>query len=79
MARKHPKRPRDFNQAAKLVVDIATGQVERDPVQTKPDDPATEFARRGGLKGGRARAEKLSPEMRAFIAQKAAKARWKKK
>ena len=35
--------------------------------------------RLGGLKGGQARAEKLSPEERKIIAQKAAEARWSKK
>jgi ribosomal protein S21 len=37
---------------------------------------ARELGRRGGLKGGRARAEKLTPEERKEIARKAAKARW---
>jgi hypothetical protein len=54
MARKHPKRPRDFSQAAKRVVDIATGHIEEPPQE--PDTPAMEFARSGGLKGGKARA-----------------------
>ena len=52
------------------------------PVQdtSEPKDPlAAEFGRRGGLKGGRARADKLSPEERADIARKAAEARWSAK
>jgi len=75
MAPKRPKRPKDFSQAAKLVVDIATGQAEEaaPPVET----PAIEFARQGGLKGGPARAAALSPERRRQIARKAAKKRWK--
>jgi hypothetical protein len=40
---------------------------------------ARELGRRGGLKGGRARAEKLTPEERKAIARKAAKARWDKR
>ncbi len=40
---------------------------------------AVELGRRGGLKGGKARAEKLTPEQRKEIARKAAKARWAKK
>ena len=40
---------------------------------------ARELGRRGGLKGGRARAEKLTPEERTEIARKAAKARWDKR
>ncbi len=64
------KRPRDANQLAKMVVDVATGEA---------DDNAPEKAesqRKGGLKGGKARAAKLSPEERRAIAKKAAKARW---
>jgi ABC-type phosphate/phosphonate transport system ATPase subunit len=40
---------------------------------------AQELGRLGGLKGGKARAEKLSPEQRSAIAKKAAEARWAKK
>jgi hypothetical protein len=40
---------------------------------------ARKFGRRGGLKGGKARAEKLTPEQRSAIAKKAAQARWAKK
>lgn len=76
MATKRPKRPRDPIQLAKLVGDIATGQAKDEP--PKPDDPATEFARKGGRKGGPARAEALSPERRKEIAKKAAAARWRK-
>lgn len=74
MAPKHPKRPRDFSQAAKLVVDIATGEAEDSSAPV--DTPATVFARSGGLKGGKARAAKLTPERRREIAKKAAKKRW---
>lgn len=74
MAPKHPKRPKDFSQAAKLVVDIATSQADHGiPVK---DPAAMALGRRGGLKGGKARAIKLSAERRAEIARKAAKARW---
>jgi hypothetical protein len=67
------KRPRDFNQAAKLVVDIASGQVEdRDPTVKQVR------AHKGGTKGGPARARALSPEQRSEIARTAASARWKK-
>ena len=73
-------RPRDPNQLAKLIVDIATGQVEDKP-DPRPDDPAKDPAavslgRRGGLRGGRARAAKLSPERRREIAKRAAAKRW---
>jgi hypothetical protein len=50
------KRPRDPAQLAKLMIDIANGEVE-DKISA-PNTPASEFARQGGLKGGRARADK---------------------
>ncbi len=77
MAKKRLKRPRDPVELAKLVGDIATGQVE-DVVEDGKDPAAVEFTRRAGKKGGRARAEKLSPERRREIAKKAAAARWRK-
>lgn len=72
-----PSRPRDANQLAKRIVDLATGQA----TEERPADltPAQEFARSGGLKGGAARRDALSPERRAEIARKAAKKRWGKK
>lgn len=70
-----PRRPRDPNQLAKLVVDIATGEgAEAAPKQKNP--AAVELGRKGGLKGGQARAEKLSAEDRRLIAARAAQARW---
>lgn len=75
MAEKTPKRPRDPNQLAKHIIGMATGEIEK-PV---PSTTAQDFARQGGLKGGAARAAKLSAEERAEIAKKAAEARWKKK
>jgi hypothetical protein len=81
MADKHSKRPRDFSQAAKLVVDIASGQVEdREPTPEEQgkDPAAVARGKAGGTKGGRARAMKLSPEQRAEIARIAAQTRWKK-
>ena len=71
------KRPRDPVQLAKLIGDIATGQVE-DAVPDPRDPAAVELGRRGGLKGGTARAKKLSKAKRAAIAKKAARARWRK-
>ena len=72
---KHPKRPRDPIQLAKLIGDIATGQVQDTP--TPPETQAAAAGRRGGLKGGKARAASLSPRKRKAIAKKAAAARWK--
>lgn len=71
-----PKRPKDANQRAKSIVDIATGETPND----SPKNPAAvSLGRLGGLKGGKARADKLSPERRKEIAQKAALKRWGKK
>jgi hypothetical protein len=76
---KHPKRPRDPNQLAKLIVDLASGTTaEAGPPQpdSNKDAAAISLGRRGGLKGGAARASALTPEQRAAIAKKAAAARW---
>ena len=79
MAPKGLKRPRDPNQLAKLIADIATGEIEDNLVLDDGRDlAAVLMGRRGGLKGGRARAKKLSPERRREIAQAAAAARWGK-
>jgi antitoxin (DNA-binding transcriptional repressor) of toxin-antitoxin stability system len=70
--------PRDANQLAKLVVEIATG--ERVPItEDGKNAAAVALGRRGGLKGGKARAAALSAEERSKIAKKAAAARWKSK
>ncbi len=77
MTQKPRKRPRDFSQAAKLVVDIATGQVEDRPATPEElgKDPA---AAAMGRKGGAARAAKMTSERRREIAKKAAQKRWTK-
>lgn len=68
-----PKRPRDANQLAKLILDLATGEAVEDVPALK-----AEGQRKGGLKGGTARAAPLTPEQSADIARTAAQARWKK-
>ena len=76
---KRPKRPRDTNQLAKLMTDILTGQVEdREPTPEEQgkDPAAVSLGRRGGLKGGKARAASMTPERRAEIARQAAAKRW---
>lgn len=68
--------PTDLNQRAKAIVDFATSD---EPVPNPYDgkDPAAvELGRRGGRKGGKARAEKLTPEERRASAQRAARSRW---
>lgn len=71
---KRPKRPRDPNQLAKFIVDVATGEIG-EPVQ---EAPKVKRARVAGEKGGPARAKALTPEQRSKIAAAAAQARWKK-
>lgn len=70
---KTPKRPRDPNQLAKMIVDLSTGTISEEPDMLSDQQ---KFARAGGLKGGPARRDVLSADRRKEIAQKAAKARW---
>jgi hypothetical protein len=75
-----PKRPRDPNQLAKSIIDIATGEKpDRDPTPEEQGKDAAAVARGqlGGAKGGAARAAKLTGAKKSAIAKKAAKARWK--
>ncbi len=74
-----PKRPRDINALAAQIVAEATGEVGETPDPDAGKNPAAvELGRLGGLKGGKARAAKLTPEQRREIAKKAAAARWAK-
>lgn len=68
-----PKRPRDPNQLARQVAEIATRQI-KESRSTK----ATERARAAGTKGGPARSKALTAERRSEIARLGATARWKK-
>lgn len=74
MAIKPKKRPRDPIQLAKLIGDIAVGEVEDVLSETKKNPPFR--GRPGGLKGGKARAKALSAKKRVQIAKNAAKLRW---
>ncbi len=67
---KRSSKREDVNEAAARIVEAATNG-GKDPL-------AVELGRRGGLKGGKARAKKLTPEQRQEIARKAAEARWGK-
>lgn len=73
MKGKAPKRPRDPNQLAKLMIDIATGEADQPERTTN-----AERAAKAGSVGGPARAKSLTPEQRSEIASVAAQARWKK-
>lgn len=74
---KTPKRPRDPNQLARMVVDLATGDATESAMPET--SAAAELGRLGGLKGGQARARALTAEQRADISRRAAQARWKQK
>ena len=83
---KRKKKEHDFAVTAFRVVQEATGQTEPEAETEQVETPKTKkdfdpvaLGRLGGLKGGRARAEKLTPEKRKEIAQIAASARWRKK
>lgn len=73
------KKPSDVNQLAKSIVDNATMQEMVDKAMEEGKNPAAVMlGRLGGLKGGKARAAKLSAEKRSDIAKNAAKIRWAK-
>jgi len=71
------KRPADVNELAKLVTDLATGDAVEPDLDEGKDPAAVALGRKGGLKGGKARAASMTPEQRSEAARKAAAARWK--
>ncbi len=75
---KKSKTPRDINQLAAFIAEQATSDSKPEqPEEPQKNPAAVALGRLGGQKGGKARAEKLTPEQRKEIAKKAAKARWK--
>jgi len=74
---KPPKLPRDTNERAFQVVAMLTGTATPEYPEREKDPAAVSLGRRGGLKGGKARAAKMTPEERREAARKAAQARWK--
>jgi hypothetical protein len=70
------KRPRDPNQLGKLIVDIATGEADEPDPNAGKNPAAVELGRKGGLKGGKARAAKMTAKERSDAARRAARARW---
>jgi hypothetical protein len=68
---KQSKKPADLNRLAAAIVGEAT-----DETPTAPESRQARAGRTGGAKGGRARAERMTPEERSDAARKAAKARW---
>ena len=73
------KRPRDPNQLGKLIVDIATGEAQEPNPDEGKNPAAVELGRKGGLKGGKARASKMTPQERSEAARRASEARWARK
>jgi hypothetical protein len=63
---------KDINQLAKFIVDQAAGDAPRQKLSARQ-----EAGRKGGLKGGKGRMEKLTDAQRTELAVKAAAARWK--
>jgi len=78
MQKQSRKKSKDVNVIASQIVDKATSKKGKPATMPMKMAAAVELGRLGGLKGGRARAEKLTPEQRRDIAKKAAKARWSK-
>ena len=70
--------PADVNKKAKAIVDILTSDKDTEKEKEELQSAAALLGRKGGLKGGKARAKKLSPARRSEIAKKAAAARWHK-
>jgi hypothetical protein len=68
-----PKRPADVNELAARIVGEATGEIE--PEVDERDPAAVALGRRGGVKGGKARAAKMTAEERSESARRAARAR----
>lgn len=79
MHKRSSKKSRDTNVLASQIVEEATGESIPKPEDASKNPAAVALGRLGGLKGGKARAEKLTTEERSEIAKKAAQARWGKK
>ncbi len=82
---KHKRKPKaDENQVAKFILDTVTGEADQatpaDPPAADGKNPAAvALGRLGGLKGGKARAAKMTKAQRVATAKRAAAARWGKK
>ena len=72
------RRPADLNSLAASIVADATDEDQDEPTDDAKDPAAVALGRKGGSKGGKARAAKLTPERRSEIAKKAAAVRWGK-
>jgi hypothetical protein len=72
------KNIRDTNVLAAHIIEQATGEKTPKKEDSTKNPAAVALGRLGGLKGGKARASKLTPEQRKDIAKKAAQTRWHK-
>jgi hypothetical protein len=82
MRRSSKPLPKDSNKRAYEIVRLSTEEPEEKPPAPEKSEISkylAEIGRKGGLKGGKARAEKLSAKKRKASAKKAATARWNKK
>jgi hypothetical protein len=73
---KKAKLPTDVNSRAKAIVDLATSDEELPDPDEGKDPAAVALGRKGGQKGGRARAETMTAAERSASARHAAQARW---
>jgi len=78
MRRSSKPLPKDPNQLAYKIVQLSTEEPEPQEERSEISKYLSEIGKRGGLKGGPARAKKLSVKQRKEIARKAALSRWKK-
>jgi hypothetical protein len=76
MPERSRKRPTDVNELAKRLVDEAIGDKEKTDPDAGKDPAAVALGRKGGLKGGKARAASMTPEQRSEAARHAARQRW---
>lgn len=77
MPERSRKRSHDVNELARQIVGEATGEAPKHDPDEGKDPAAVALGRKGGLKGGKARAAKMTPEERAESARRAAQARWR--
>jgi len=77
--RRPSKLPRDINQRAKYILDAFTGDAPTEAPLPEKNQAAVALGRLGGLKGGKARKDALTPERRKEIARDAVNARWAKR
>ena len=70
------RKPRDLNRLAASIVSEATGEEPESAEHSGKNPAAVALGRLGGQKGGRARAERMTPEQRSAAARRAAEIRW---